>query len=80
MYYTRVSGYAAQLEALLAEPAPPVETVPRLVSATTPAGVFAEHPAYAVDPARRVVTAARVLERPYQHAPRIETVLRPAAR
>lgn len=65
MYYTRVSGYAAQLEALLAEPAPPVEMVPRLVSATTPAGVFAEHPAYAVDPARRVVTAAREDLRPF---------------
>lgn len=57
LFYTRVSTYAVQVEAVLASAGPPAESVPRLLSSVEPAGPFAEHPAYAVNVADRQITA-----------------------
>jgi hypothetical protein len=58
LFYTRVSTYAAQVEAVLAASAgPPAESVPRLLSSAEPAGPFTEHPAYAVNATDRQITA-----------------------
>jgi hypothetical protein len=56
IYFSRVSPYATTLEGLMAAASASVDSLPRLLSAQTVDGPFAEHSTYAVDPEALTIT------------------------